>query len=851
MVRPIALTLQAFGPYAGRQKIDFAALDRAGLFLIYGETGSGKTLLLDAMTYALYGDVSSDTQGTLDAVRCQSATKDTPTEILFECESSGQKYRFLRRLWIKGESEPAFEQNIYFENTQKEFEPFFKAPNAAQVREKTIQLIGLNSYQFRQIMILPQGQFERLLSASAEETESLLTTLFHAGQWKEASKRLSGMFRAEGQELEELRQEKAALCQTFGCNQACELPLRKKRLQDRANRIKAEYDIMMQTVAQSSYEIEEATAVDAAFTRLKAAEQTLRQLKTQEEEQQQRRERLRLRALVDPFNRWRKAVRDARLCKENVQFSRLAEASCIQERKMLDAEERQAQDQHALLQQKAQHKPRLEAELKRFEQRRSLQKEVDSIRGQLFQKQADRTRCDQRYRSCLEQSSRAAVLHLQQLSCELAGALQEGMPCPVCGNTHHPSPVQAVDGEITRERLQQLNERLRQAEIALTRSTMACEGLEEQLRLAVERLEKAGGYDPEAHTLVQNQGKAATAAVHKLEMLEKRLSEFSQRRSELELKEKTIKISLYNGETRLARMEAAEESLRHELDRLDPDGSARARLYEEKPTPALFAKLEQELQSYDEQLFASYETVRMERERLAGKTKPELARLQIEIERLQSRSQQLHSALEATQEQLKCIDDAEERILSIQERLDTRSDACERLASFARLIDGDQGISLQHYALGVMLSAVISEANRLLGRMHGGRYQLCRKAEIRNGTYRAGLDLEILDRQSGEKQSAATLSGSEKFFAALSLSLGLSTITRMQAGGEAPGAIFIDEGFETLDEQSLQDAVNTLFEILPAHGMIGIISHIGLLRKSIESGIEVIKTPEGSKLKML
>ncbi len=356
------------------------------------------------------------------------------------------------------------------------------------------------------------------------------------------------------------------------------------------------------------------------------------------------------------------------------------------------------------------------------------------------------------------------------------------------------------------------------------------------------RLEKAGGYDADAHTALQNQGKAAAAAVNKLKTLEQRLSEFTWRRSELDLKERTVQASLRNGEQQLARMEAAEEAVRQELDRLDADGAARERLRTEKPSPELFAQLERELHAYDEQLFAVHETVRAERKRLEGKTRPDLDAQRIQLDRLQERARQLNSAAEVTREQLARVCETETQVLALGRTLEQRSDAHKRLEAFSRLVSGEKGVSLQRYVLGVMLSSVLAEANRLLERIHDGRYQLYRRVEAD----RAGLALEVLDRQSGSRRDAASLSGGEQFLVALALSIGLSALS--QAGD--PGAVFIDEGFGTLDERSLQDALAVLYAIRPSHGMIGVISHVGLLREAIEPGIEVVKTVSGSEIHM-
>ena len=842
---PLRLAFQAFGPYVSRQEIDFEALGRAGLFLIRGETGAGKTFLLDAMTYALYGRSSGGTRGTLETMRCQYAEEALPTEVLFECESHGKRYRFWRRLVRREPLKDRWtaEQNVFFRNQKGEYEPFFTDPDAVRMQEKAIQLIGLDYDQFRQVVILPQGQFERLLTASGEQTETLLAALFHAEQWGAAAERLRQRVMADRQEVEALRKEKDALCKAAGCAQDSELTRQRRRLEEQFGRLEAERLAITKSAERAARELEEAAALDNAFSRLEAAERTAAELETQSAEQQRRRETLGLRALAEPYEQWNKAVQEARLAKENVQFSRLAESGCAKERRELDLEERQTREQCALLRRRAERKPAIDAELKLFEQRKELAREAEKLRVETDRKRVERDRCDKRYRSCKEENERVSALHVQVLSCELAGGLREDMPCPVCGSVHHPSPAAPAEEEITREQLQQVKDRLRQADIALTRAVITYESLEEQLRMAEERLENAGGYDAEAHLSMQNQGKASDAAVHKLETLEERLLEMAEQRRTLDLKEQTIKTSMENGEVQLARMEAVEETERRALERLDPDGSARERLRREKPTPELFARLERELYVYDEKLFAAHETIRTERKRLEGKSRPNVEAQRRMRERLETRSRQLHGESEVTRERLARICEAEKLVLEKKRVLEAREMEYKSLEAFSELIGGAKGVSLQKYVLGVMLSSVLGRANALLDQMHGGRYQIYRRLE----EGRAGLALEVLDRQSGSRRSAATLSGGEKFLIALALSIGLSIMTR----GEEPGAIFIDEGFGTLDEQALQDALRALLEVGSLHGMVGVISHVGLLREAIEPGIEVVKTAAGSELQII
>ena len=167
--------------------------------------------------------------------------------------------------------------------------------------------------------------------------------------------------------------------------------------------------------------------------------------------------------------------------------------------------------------------------------------------------------------------------------------------------------------------------------------------------------------------------------------------------------------------------------------------------------------------------------------------------------------------------------------------------------AFAKKLRGDTGIGLQRYVLAIMFNQVIGEANRMLSKVHGGRYHLFRSDDKGAGNKR-GLELKVHDNRSPEKEgrSVAMLSGGEKFLVSLALSIGMSTIA--QKSGVQIEALFIDEGFGTLDDSSIHDAMDVLDSVRKVSGTIGIISHVQLLEANIPTHLEVIKSERGSTI---
>ncbi len=186
---PKYLRFQSFASYKNEQIIDFEKLGQNEIFLIHGKTGSGKTSILDAITYVLYGKSTSDSRGELESMRCRNfGANRIPTEIEFIFEVKGKKYKFFRSVFDRvnrnGKINTEYDYNCYFEENGI-FVPFFDNPTKTKVTEKAEEIIGLNFNQFMQVVILPQGKFESFLVAPSKTKEEILNTLFRIDNWNE------------------------------------------------------------------------------------------------------------------------------------------------------------------------------------------------------------------------------------------------------------------------------------------------------------------------------------------------------------------------------------------------------------------------------------------------------------------------------------------------------------------------------------------------------------------------------------------------------------------------------------------------------------------------------------------
>ena len=145
---------------------------------------------------------------------------------------------------------------------------------------------------------------------------------------------------------------------------------------------------------------------------------------------------------------------------------------------------------------------------------------------------------------------------------------------------------------------------------------------------------------------------------------------------------------------------------------------------------------------------------------------------------------------------------------------------------------------------------VIEAANARLYRMSDGQYRLRRTQVSQDRRVNDALGLDVMDYYTGRVRPASTLSGGESFMASLSLALGLSDVIQQRAGGVKVEALFIDEGFGSLDDEALERALRVLEELTHGERLVGVISHVGALRERIDRRITVRKGIEGSSVSL-
>ena len=236
---------------------------------------------------------------------------------------------------------------------------------------------------------------------------------------------------------------------------------------------------------------------------------------------------------------------------------------------------------------------------------------------------------------------------------------------------------------------------------------------------------------------------------------------------------------------------------------------------------------------------------------LKDKSKPDETELKTALEKTSKEKEEAEQHWLILDKRLSHLEGAGKRLkhaLAKQEQLDKKY---RLVGTLSQVANGQTGhkISLQRFVLSVLLDDVLLEATHRLKTMSKGRYQLLRKEDRLKGNRASGLDLEVEDAYSGKVRSVATLSGGESFMAALAIALGLSDVVQAYAGGIRLDTLFIDEGFGSLDPESLDLAIRTLVDLQSSGRMIGIISHVSDLREQIPIRLDILATHKGSSIK--
>ncbi|MFF6915055.1 AAA family ATPase [Streptomyces sp. NPDC012466] len=494
---------------------------------------------------------------------------------------------------------------------------------------------------------------------------------------------------------------------------------------------------------------------------------------------------------------------------------------------------------------------------------------------------------------------------LNGIAAELAAHLTEGEPCAVCGATEHPAPARKVAGHVDREAeehaltaYQRADEQRAEAErrLGAVREALAAataeagdtptdrlaeelEQVEEQyaqartaaaeLHFAQERLRQAG-QEHERRLAARQEAAVRTAArVGHRERLDRERAALEEELDRARGSLDSVAARAAQLERRTALLTDAADAARVAEDTAQRLKDADARLADaafragfETPQAAADAlldnaahrALQRRLDAWQHEE-AAVRAVLAEADTAAAARAPQadLAAAQRAADEAARRLRDAASAHDAAGRRCAELDRLSARAAAAVRRLAPLREEYDRVARMAGLAagtsaDNERRMRLESYVLAARLEQVAAAATVRLRRMSSGRYTLVH-SDDRTGRGRSGLGLHVVDAWTGRERDTATLSGGETFFASLALALGLADVVTDEAGGVRLDTLFIDEGFGSLDDQTLDEVLDVLDSLRERDRSVGIVSHVPDLRRRIHAQLEVVKGRSGSALR--
>ncbi|WP_027963625.1 AAA family ATPase [Halalkalibacillus halophilus] len=1021
-MKPLKLTLTAFGPYKDQETIDFSNLEGQRLFVISGNTGAGKTSIFDGIAYALYGSASGEDRGESKLLRSDFADDDVNTSAELTFELHGCTYKLFRQQGHvkKGNKTPTGEKIEFMQLKEGKEIPCVDRQSKNDVKEKVEKLIGLTKDQFIQIVMLPQGEFRKLLTSETENKEQILRKIFKTEPFRHMIERLKTKKDDQEKTFENQRNERSLILNeiTSKLIENDESPLKimsqennknwksilsetsklsddilieQEKTENQLQKNKQKINELNDAYNQGKYRNDQFDELNKKETRLKQLEQESHHiselekkvllaeratlLKVHETNLKERRK------VAQELNLELKSLKEANEEAKN-RHDNLLEIYKKEEKREPEREEIKVQvqklkelipkvkelndyEEKIKEQQARDQKVRIKLDEKESEllnesnQRTSLlneiavhEKEVEPLKS-LQKKLDEKVELAKLIRDYLKYQQESDELEISQIETEkiyvaakeryddqlkswfdgqatiLAEHLHTGENCPVCGSLEHPKKASSNHQIPSKSELDQLQG-------DMNKKFETYKQIQANLKVSKEKVSKQWDqikpYNLEQENLAEdyknlcNEGKELRTYVESLEEKEIKLKNLRVKLEETngkldearkvkdEWKEEANKVStelqiLINGKEKLQEdIPEKEHSITYIKDELHNKEETYKQLEEQwkaaqkdlQAAERNYIQVSTNLKNVEEQLIKAEEKKQTEEsnwkqvlEESEFRSEEDYQNAKISLEELNEAKQQIseyHSEVQQLTLRIKELkielkDSQEIDLVSLKEKIqqeenkyeqllseynslkqkrkeatrlfsklseinDNITESEEKVAQITDLYDLVRGqnqlkVSFERYLQIEYLEQIIESANIRLQQLSSGQFHLQRSDRQETRGKQSGLGLDIYDAYTGLARDVKSLSGGEKFNAALSLALGMSDVIQSFQGGVSIEMMFIDEGFGSLDQESLHKAVDTLIDLQKSGRMIGIISHVEELKTAIPAILEVYKNKDG------
>lgn len=937
-MRPIKLTMSAFGSYAGVTHIDFTKFDKGSLYLISGNTGSGKTTIFDAIVFALYGEASGSIRNDSKRFRSKYADDDADTYVELIFENKGVEYyvkrnpKYMRKAKRAGKNDmvsqaPAAELTYYNGDVI--------ATDIAGVTAGVTEILGVDCKQFTRMSMLAQGEFQSLLLAGSEEREKIFRHIFHTERFDEIQARIASDFNSIEQAGKELyiaiRQNTGQIKFTDDrnvshilernipdINEVCEIleeqmtsdermlediEMRinnKKELLEQKLQCISEEESMLQDKRQLESEIKHVSELNIKLADAKADMDTKKESEPDIKKCEDRIAVLNTR--LDDYDRLEQFIR------EQSEYGKLlisVRKDIEEKNKSVFRKTQKMESDMKYIEKLADLKIRysnLSAESDKLKDKYSVLVDLNEGIQDISDDEIELINVRKEYISLSgkydnvknEYDTKRKAFLDEQAGIIAANYLVMNEPCPVCGSVNHPNPAVLKEGAPDREEVERLQKQADKMNAMVRDKSIEAaklkSNIENKKKSVVSRymniMTKSNEYgDAQKNTDISSYVQIEKLVSGELAEVKRELINKDNKMGELQrdiahleeiadyipkLKDEIEELNsviekLTNTQNDITQKVTIAETNYNAIKEKLEYASKREALTEIRNLTIKCTDIKKSIEDAEDK----YQSIRENINVLSGK-----------IEQLKNKlkdrniDEEAVGKLYAERDEIKSSADVLERDRKeVLARVSVNRE-CESLLEKNRLqlnkvekeygwkkmlrdtvkgtIVGRAKITLEVYVQLAYFDRVLERANIRFEEMTLGQYTMKRSEDAENLRSRTGLDISVIDHFNGSERSVRTLSGGECFKASLCLALGMADEVSANSGGIVLDSLFVDEGFGSLDEESLQQAMKVLDELTEGNRQIGIISHVNELKNRIDRQIYVEKDALGrSSVKMI
>lgn len=948
-MRPIKLTMSAFGPYSSETTIDFTKFDNDDIFLITGTTGSGKTSIFDAISFALYGKPSGSVRD-VSMLRNISASAATETFVHFTFEYQGIEYKIERspRYMRNKRSGEGLTESIASATLSSNISEPISGVNV--VDQAILDILKINQNQFSQIVMIAQNDFMKFLVSNTSERKVILRTIFSTEFYSYFESELKSLTTIKNEELKKLIIEYNSIVKNS------DEEFNTQTYFDHTNlttTLTNEVKLFKNVIKDNELEIKNLQAAIEKDNKLlilaNKNNDVINKFKLYEAEY------LKLKAKTSTIDKNRSTISQLKNIKENIQPLDLRYQESLKEIEKLEVKLNNQKLSKVQLENKLQENLKLFNEkannlnkIKQFELKLNELKLHATSLEEITLLEANINKNENQFNSLnkylvnelltlrhtvedlndnytkqseilLSQNNEFNQLHHYFIELEqnylanqaglLASKLVKDTPCPVCGSLTHPKIASLSNADIEEEylankkryeqsqnvlstlrselevkktELDRQNQTLNEYSIKAYNQSLSYNELsklkskyEKSSDLKIDDLDTVIASIKElSNSIVVDTSELnklkATIPFNSVEDLAKEIKNIESNITKLEKHIQIVSETHQNILDEILKNDTETVSITSNLNELTESSKANLSSLEllinqSFPNREMYDQLLNELDKlsdyirdtdqydlafsrqkalYEEYLVESKDLELIETDSLKLKVEAN----DNDLKRLMNQQTEAQSKLSKYTNILDKIVKLYATIMVVEEELKDYSSLSETAAG---VLKDKEKLTFEAYAQMAYFDQILKFANLRLKVMSNNQYELVRRENITNKRSQSGLDLDIFDYYNGTRRDVASLSGGESFNASLALALGLSDVIQHVSGGVQIDALFIDEGFGTLSDEYLDNAINTLVDVAGSNRMIGVISHVKELKDAIVNQIQITKDKDGSKIEIV